>query len=337
MITALASGAEISAARELIERNGLTFEESFDDLFGCYEPDGLAAVGARSGNVLKMLAVDAAYQGGALLGEIVTVLVQRGLDAGFESLFIFTKPEHVPTFQAMNFALLANQGEAALLEYGAGLPRWLAGHQLLVKPGVNGAVVMNCNPFTLGHRYLVETAARRVDTLYLFVVREDRSTFPFDLRFRLVREGVRDIGNVVMLDTGQYAVSQVTFPTYFLKQDAPAARIQMELDLILFASRIAPFFGISRRFAGTEPNCRLTESYNEAMKLILPQYGVAMIEIERKQAGDSAISASRVRALLAENDYEAIRGLVPETTLAALREDTALYSRRSIFSRSATR
>lgn len=318
MIAELTSGTDIAAARDLIERNGLSFEEGFDELFGIHELGRLVAVGARNGNTLKMLAVEPTHQGGALLGDIVTALVTRGLAAGFESLFIFTKPEHALTFQSLNFTLLASQGQAALLEYGNGLQRWLNSLRSLVKPGQNGAVVMNCNPFTLGHRHLVETAVRLVDRLYLFVVREERSVFPFHVRFRLVREGVADLGNVVVLDTAQYAVSSATFPTYFLKRNDPAARIQMELDLVLFASRIAPFFAITRRFAGTEPVCELTDCYNDAMKRILPLYGIRLTEIERRQAGDGVISASRVRELLAAGDTATLRQLVPETTLAFL-------------------
>lgn len=325
MIAELTSGPDVAAAQDLIERNGLSFEEGFDDLFGIHELGSLVAVGARSGNILKMLAVEPSHQGGALLGEIVTALVTRGLAAGFDSLFIFTKPEHAITFEALNFTLLASQGQAALLEYGKGLQRWLSTKRNLVTPGLNGAVVMNCNPFTLGHRYLVENAARQVDRLYLFVVREERSLFPFHIRFRLVREGVADIGNVTVLDTSHYAVSSATFPTYFLKRNAPAARIQMELDLVLFASGIAPFFGITRRFAGTEPCCELTDCYNAAMQRILPLYGIELIEIERRQAADGSgvISASRVRELLTGNDRAALHVLVPETTLAFLYSDEA--------------
>lgn len=35
------------------------------------------------------------------------------------------------------------------------------------KEGKNGCIVMNCNPFTLGHQYLVEYASKKVDHLYL--------------------------------------------------------------------------------------------------------------------------------------------------------------------------
>lgn len=323
MIAELVSGPDIAEARDLIENNGLFFEAGFDELFGIHEDGVLIAVGARAGNILKMLAVEPSHQGGSLLGEIVTELVQRGFAAGFESLFIYTKPEYATTFEALNFTLLASQGKVALLEYGKGLKSWLASNSSLIRPGLNGAIVVNCNPFTLGHRYLVESAARQVDNLYLFVVREDRSVFPFDIRFRLVREGVRDISNVIVLDTSRYIVSGATFPTYFLKKNDPVACIQMELDITLFSSRIAPFFHITRRFVGTEPYCKLTSSYNETMKNLLPLYAIELVEIERKQSSSGVISASRVRELIRSNDLAQLKDYLPANTLAFLASEEA--------------
>lgn len=323
MITELSCSRDIQDARLFLERNGLSFEEGCDDLIGIHEMDRLVAVGARAGNILKMFAVDPDHQGGPILGELVTTLIGRGFAAGFDSLFVFTKPEYVISFEALNFSLLASQGQAALLEFGKGLERWLATHRSLVRPGNNGAVVMNCNPFTLGHRHLVETAARQLDNLYLFVVREERSLFPFDARYRLVKKGVADIAKVIVLDTSHYAVSGATFPTYFLKRNDRAARIQMELDLILFASRIAPFFGISRRFAGSEPCCGMTDCYNEVMKRLLPLYGMELVEVERIRTAAGFISASAVRQLLGRGDIQALRELVPPTTLAFLLSDEA--------------
>ena len=319
MITELYSAADMRAARSLLERSGLTFEDGFDEMFGVFEMDELVAVSARAGNILKMFAVEPEYQGGTFLADMVTELVGRGLAAGFKSLFIYTKPEYVSTFEGYNFSLLAAQEQVALLESGRGIKHWLSSHDSLHRSGVNGAIVMNCNPFTRGHRYVIEQAAGQVDNLYIFVVTAERSLFPFPVRMRLVREGVADLSNVLVLDTSHYAVSDATFPTYFLKKDDPVARIQMELDLILFSSCIAPYFNITRRFAGTEPCCGLTHQYNETMKRILPRYGITLTEVERKHASSNGvISASRVREALASDNHALLEEMLPETTLAFL-------------------
>ncbi|MDR1934810.1 MAG: [citrate (pro-3S)-lyase] ligase [Candidatus Accumulibacter sp.] len=323
MIVELASNSERKGARALIEASGLAFEDQLDVMVGLYEGERLVATGSRAGNVLKMLAVAPDHQGGPALGELVTELVIGGQRAGYESLFVYTKPEYIVSFESLNFFLLARQEKAALLEYGKGLSRWLESKRGLVRSGLNGAVVVNCNPFTQGHLFLIENAARQLDNLYIFVVREDRSAFPFEVRYRLVEQGICHIPNAIVLDTSHYIVSGATFPTYFLKKDDPAARIQMELDVTLFAAKIAPFFGITQRFVGTEPNCPLTGAYNLTLRALLPLHGIELKIIERKQTADGAISASRVRELIAQGDFAALADYVPPTTLAYLESDAA--------------
>jgi [citrate (pro-3S)-lyase] ligase len=321
MVTQLLSSSDRARARAFIEAQGLHFEEGADDVVGAFEDGALVAAGARAGDVLKMIALDPARQGGELLGEVVGELVRLGLAAGCWTLFLYTRPAHVPSFEALNFRLLASTSKAALLEYGGGFDAWLAKAKRLVRPGDGGAVVMNCNPFTLGHRHLVEVAAGRVATLYVLVVREDRSAFPFEARLRLVHEGTRDLSNVVVLDTSRYAVSALTFPAYFLDRADAVAEVQMELDLTLFGGRIAPALRATRRFVGTEPYSLTTRAYNQAMQRVLPAFGMEVIEIERLRAGEAAISASEVRAALASGDEARLGALVPPTTLSYLLSD----------------
>jgi [citrate (pro-3S)-lyase] ligase len=318
---------DLDLARRFVEAQGLAFEPDFDDLVGVFGGvtggGQLAGVGARRGDVLKMIAVAPSRQGSYVVGAIVTQLASRAFAAGHSSLFVFTSPVHASSFEALGFELLASHGRTALLESGRGLARWLDAHRELVREGSNGAVVVNCNPFTLGHRHLVEEAARRVDTLYVLVVREDRSAFPFDVRLRLVREGTGDLPNVRVLDTGRYAVSAITFPDYFLKSTEDVARVQMELDVTLFARRIAPFLGVRRRFFGSEPYCETTRRYNETMHRLLPALGVEAVELPRVGVGGEPISASCVRARLREGRLEGIEELVPLTTAAFLRSHEA--------------
>lgn len=250
MIANLLAPADVAAARKLIEDNGLIFQPVFDDLVGVHEQGSLVAVGARAGRVLKMLAIAPAHRGGPLLGEIVSALVARGIEAGLDALFVFTKPAYAASFAALNFTLLAEQEQAVLLEFGNGLKHWLAANSYWRRPGINGALRVNGEPFSRSHRQLIETAARQVDHLYVLLSAEARSALPFAARWRLAVDGVGDIANVVVLDLAHYRIGAATFPTYFLKPDDPVARIRAELDAALFATRIAPFFGIARYFTG---------------------------------------------------------------------------------------
>ena len=323
-VSRLATAGEVADARRLVTALGLLFEEGCDDLVGSYDDGRLVATAARAGCVLKMFAIEPAHQGGAVLGALAAELIRLGRAAGEEAFFVFTRPEHVLSFEALHFRLLATHARAALLEHGGGLAAYLARHAALVRPGRNGAAVVNGNPFTLGHQHLVETASRHVGTFYLFVVREDRSVFPFAARYRMAAEATRHLANVVLLDTSRYAVSAATFPTYFLKRLDDVALAQMQLDVRLFAAHLAPFFGVLTRFVGQEPFDATTAAYNQVMRDVLPQFGVALVEIERRADGAGPISATRVRAALARRDFEVLRPLVPEPTLAYLRSAEGL-------------
>ena len=182
-----------------------------------------------------------------------------------------------------------------------------------------GALVMNCNPFTLGHQYLVEYAASRVVKLYLFVVEEDKSEFPFEDRIDLVREGVKNFSNVEVLPSGKFIISQTTFSGYFSKAELQDVQVDSSEDVEIFGKEIAPTLGITIRFAGEEPTDNVTRQYNETMKKILPRYGVEFCEIPRKTFGDEIISASKVRAALKIGDFDKIKNFVPATTYLYLR------------------
>ena len=178
-------------------------------------------------------------------------------------------------------------------------------------PPHGGVVVMNCNPFTLGHRYLIEQAAKQVERLYVMVVREDCSLFAYTERKAMVEQGVADIENVSVIDGSDYAISRATFPTYFLKRLDDAADTQMLLDLDLFRRHIAPALGATVRFVGTEPTDQLTRRYNQLMHEALKD----VREINRLEKDGNAVSASRVRKAMEEGDMNTIRQLVPLTTL----------------------
>lgn len=176
---------------------------------------------------------------------------------------------------------------------------------------LRGVVVMNCNPFTLGHRYLIEQAAKQVERLFVMVVREDCSLFAYAERKAMVEQGVAHLENVTVIDGSEYAISQATFPTYFLKRLDDAADTQMLLDLDLFRRHIAPALGATVRFVGTEPTDRLTRRYNQLMHEVLAD----VRETARLEKKGNAVSASRVRKAMEQGDMSTIRQLVPPTTL----------------------
>jgi [citrate (pro-3S)-lyase] ligase len=224
---------------------------------------------------------------------------------------------HIPLYGIRENAAAGNREQ-----YGPGLAAYKNGLISLREKtrGKTGAVVMNCNPFTLGHRYLAEKAASRVSHLYVFIVEEDKSFFPFEDRIELARAGIKDLKNVTVLPSGRFIISSTTFKEYFNKAEIQEREIDPSRDIAIFGGEIAPVLNITVRFAGEEPLDKITGQYNDAMRRVLPEYGIEFAEIPRKETGGEVISASRVRKLLDERDFKAIAKLVPKTTLDYLKK-----------------
>ena len=189
-----------------------------------------------------------------------------------------------------------------------------------------GAIVMNCNPFTNGHKYLIETARNYVDVLYLFVVEEDKSEFAFKDRLNMVKAGVAGMKNVKDLPSGKFIISSATFPEYFQNSELQEQKIDMTKDIDLFGVYIAPELHITKRFAGTEPDDYVTSQYNETMKRRLENYGIEFIEIPRCKQDGRVVSASTVRNCLKSGEDDMLRKLVPDTTYAYLKTIKYKYS-----------
>ncbi|MDE7267399.1 MAG: adenylyltransferase/cytidyltransferase family protein [Lachnospiraceae bacterium] len=181
-----------------------------------------------------------------------------------------------------------------------------------------GSIVMNCNPFTYGHRYLIEQALKSVDFLIIFVVEEDKSCFSYIERFSMIKEGVADLENVMVVPSGPFILSQMSFPEYFIKETSEDLNKHTEQDIMTFVEKIAPQLGIQCRFVGEEPEDEVTEQYNMAMKKILPQYGMDLIEIPRKMVNEKPISASLVRECIEKGNIDQLAELVPVSTRAFL-------------------
>lgn len=186
------------------------------------------------------------------------------------------------------------------------------------KSGLNGAIVMNCNPFTKGHLYLIKEASKRVDNLYIFVVEENKSFFPFEDRYALVKSGTSHLSNVQVLKSGKFAISSTTLPGYFEKDQLGDVYLDASSDLELFL-QIAKVLDISIRFAGHEPMDKFTAQYNLNMGKYLTRYGIEFCEIERVKDENEYISASRVRRLLKEDKLAEIKQLVPDCTYEYLK------------------
>lgn len=269
----------------------------------------LLACGALSGRVLKQIAVAPQAEGDGACAQIVTELLRQSAQRGAAHPFLYTKPKNGRLFRSLGFFPVAETADMLMMEHRrCGVARYLA--TLPRHDGESGAVVCHANPFTRGHRHLIEYAAGQCEHLYVFVLSEETGDFPAADRLALVRRGTADLPNVDVVPGGEYIISRATFPAYFLQGDPEQARC--DLELTLFGRHIAPALGITRRFVGREPYSPVTAAYNRRMAELLPPWGIGVTEIPRLEG----ISASRVRELLRQGRLEEIRELVPEVTYA---------------------
>lgn len=334
-----------------LKRNGLRFDDMHYYAAITDDDGEMIAGGGLKGNVIKCVAVDDAHKGEAIANTLISHLIAHANEEGHSNVMLFTKPKNRQLFESLSFRLLAEAPEAVLMETGIGginntvealkkireesekykeynkeckeeektnLNTSPSQHHNTTTPQplttttpLRGVVVMNCNPFTLGHRYLIEQAAKQVERLFVMIVREDCSLFAYAERKAMVEQGVAHLKNVTVIDGSEYAISQATFPTYFLKRLDDAADTQMLLDLDLFRRHIAPALGATVRFVGTEPTDRLTRRYNQLMHEVLAD----VRETARLEKKGNAVSASRVRKAMEQGDMSTIRQLVPPTTL----------------------
>ena len=295
----------------LLAKAGLTPERDMDQTVTVWEREELIATGSRKGDLLKCITVDPNHRGEDLTAAVLSQLRTDAFQEGYKHLFLYTKPENLRMFESLFFYPIAQTEQVLLMEDKKnGIHKFLSSLPEAQQSGRIGAAVMNCNPFTLGHRYLIETAAKECDHVYIFVLSEDQGRFSAQDRMEMVRLGTADLTNVTVLPTGPYLISNATFPTYFLKDREAAAQVHCKLDIAIFETYFVHRFGITHRYVGTEPLSPMTAQYNEALKENLKK--VALVEIPRLETGDVPVSASAVR-----NELDAgrdIRRFVPEST-----------------------
>ena len=309
----------------LLEQEGIRRDGHLDYMCGLFDEEGnLVATGSCFGNTLRCFAIHHAHQGEGLLNRIVTHLCEVQSSRGNLHLFLYTKVDSSRFFRDLGFHEIARVDDVLsfMENRRRGFSDYLDRLAETKASGTSAAIVMNANPFTLGHQHLAEQAAAHCDRLHIFVLSEDASLVPFDVRMQLVREGTGHLSNAICHASGPYIISNATFPSYFLRDEAAVIRGHAKLDLAVFG-RIAAVLGITVRYVGEEPTSQVTGIYNAIMAEELPRIGVECRILPRKALDGMPISASTARKALQSGDWEAFARLVPPTTLAYFQSDAA--------------
>ncbi|MEG9436023.1 [citrate (pro-3S)-lyase] ligase [Edaphobacter sp. HDX4] len=329
---------DVAEARDLLATSGLDFDNHIELLVVCRGDGRLVACAGLDHNIIKCVAVAREFRGDSLSLRLGSEIISVAAQMGRFRLFLYSMPHNRHLFRGWGFyplvevpgvVILMENSPLALQRYCDSLrSQRVAGERI-------GCAVLNANPFTLGHQYLLERAAAECDWLHVFVVKEDASTFSYADRFAMVADGVKKIPKVTLHPGSEYIISRATFPGYFLKDKKPIAHIRAAIDLLLFRDHIAPALAINHRYVGTEPFDSVTKLYNADMEYWLQRAPsrapvIKVVEVQRTSMDGNAISASAVRQLLSQCGMHSIEKLVPATTLEILERTYSAKSQLAV-------
>lgn len=319
--------SEKEKTRLLLESLHLSMDNHVSSTYNLYDDHEMIGTISTHENVIKMIGVVPNRQGEQLTSILLQHVIRHFEELQINKYFLFTKPENKHLFMGYPFSLVYETDQLVLFENKLyPISDHLLSLKLTLKPkhGERAAIVMNCNPITNGHLYLIETCAKEMNDVIIFLVEENKSVFPFEIRYQLVKKATRHLKNVHVVKSTPYIISTATFPTYFLKELSDISKAYMTLDISIFKHYFFPMFELSYRYVGTEPKDLTTEAYNEVMKKIL---GEKLKIIPRKSHHEEIISASIVRQLMQEKKYKDIKPLVPKATFHFLmsKEGKALF------------
>lgn len=300
-----------------LSNQGIKLDKNLEYTVGIYKSDEIVATGSFFKNTLRCLAVNAEYQGLGILNKVVSHLINEQYQRGVTNIFLYTKPGSVRFFNDLGFYEVARVEN--LVVFMENKPNAVQEYSFeLAKESIKAdriaSVVINANPFTLGHQYLIEKAASENQVVHVFVVSEDASVIPFSVRFELVKRGTAHLENIVLHKTGDYIISNATFPSYFIEDEDNVVLAHAKLDLEIFKKYIVTALGINSRYVGEEPYCMVTKKYNQVMKESLEHEGIRCKIVPRFEIAGQAVSASKVREYIREDKIEKIKELVPNTT-----------------------
>jgi len=307
---------DMGAVGELLRQNGLTYDRDIDRTLVIMDGARIVGTASTSAKLIKCVAVAAEERGSDLTALLLTAIISEQREKGQRDFFLFTKPELAEIFTSLGFYKIASGSRAILMEYSRdGFREYLDSlRRLAVKADRVGCIVMHANPFTKGHRYLVEYAAARCNIVHIFVLSDENAFFGGQERFDLVVKGVSDLKKTIVHPAGDYIISPGTFPAYFLKSPGAVAEEYARIDIDLFLEGIAGALYLTDRFVGEEPDDELTAMYNRKLRELLPPRGIALHQIPRLKAGEAPVSASRVRRAILGRNLSELKEMLPETS-----------------------
>lgn len=314
----------INEAKDILIENCLYINDETDYTTGLFINNKLIATGSLYKNIIKLVAIKKEYQNENLLSLVITNLITELTKRGYSKYFLFTNESTSKYFINLGFKEITNAKGVSYLENSQNSIKETLKE---IKGSLNtdakniGAIIVNCNPPTLGHIHLIKEALKNHDKLLVFLVSEDKSFFPYKKRKKMLQEAIKGLKNVHILPSTNYLISSSTFPSYFLKDFSSKASIQMHLDVKIFINYFMPIFNIKKRYVGTEENDSFTNEYNKVLKHYLKDN---LKIVKRFKVNDTIVSASVVRKYFKEGNLNQVKKLVPKATYNFLTSKEAL-------------
>ena len=214
---------EKEKVRNFLSFNGLEYESDVDFTLVYLRGEDIVATGSLSHNIIKCVAISPLIRGSGILSKLMTRLVRKLYRKGYRHHFIFTKPRYVTRFKTYGFSeIVRAEPYVSLLEYGieTSIDKFVKKISMKKKPGkIISSMIVDCNPITQDHVLAINLAAHFSDWLHIFLISEPKFFFPIDIRLKLLTETVSHLDNVIIHLGGEYIVSHMTFPTYFLRKE----------------------------------------------------------------------------------------------------------------------
>ncbi|QVK21128.1 GNAT family N-acetyltransferase [Mycoplasmatota bacterium] len=307
---------QLIAVKDILESNNLSFDDDIDLTLIAVDKEIIGTV-SISGNIIKCLSVLEKHQGKGVATALVNKVIKYLETKDIYHYFAYSKEDNYDIFTGLGMKEVVTVDSITLFEGGVNN---ISDYLLDIKEKYHldkeyASIVMNLNPLTNGHLYLIEKASKENENVLVFVVEEDKSEFPFKFRYELCKRVAKRFSNVTVIPSTVYMISKATFSTYFIKDKGLINELFAKIDFEIFKKYFVKIFNIKKRYIGTEPICAVTNSYNKVML----SDGFEVILVERKKLKDKYISASIVRELL-KIDINLIKEYVPRETYEMLND-----------------
>ena len=308
--------SEKRLVKEFLLKSDLSYEESIEKtLYMVDDNDSIIGTISKEKNVIKCFALDNNYRGEAISNTLISEMINRLYQDGINHYLVYTKRIYQDLFMSFGFNLIINTNNVSILEYGFDtITKEIKKIRKNIedKFDINimdhkiNSIVLNANPFTNGHMHLIEEACKTCDYLVVFLLEEDKSFYSFKERMTLAYISTLYLNNVIILPSTEYIISNLTFPSYFLKEENQRNKEWMETDVLIFKNYFMKDLNINYRYVGEETN-GVMKLYNDTLKEYLGDKCIIIPRLDN-------ISASTVRSLVKSGKIDEAIELIPHQT-----------------------